>query len=272
MDDEGGALQKSLDRLDALDKLFGETVSQLEERSFSLVDGGFAAPVSEVVDFAQALRAVRQARVRALEVILRNPSLQASPALLQRARALRDGGSHWIDQYLGQVPDQMLPEGYSVQPLTDDFLERLLSPAERSQVMRRHLRCGTLLLPGRPRKGYQRHLSTARRCFALGLFDAAVAFCRSLVETAAVDALRASDQPQAGNVSRIEERRDLNDIIRLLQTRLPGEVVQRADAVRQAGNKVLHSRGEKSSCTEDDALKALLDTFSFIELALSPKT
>jgi hypothetical protein len=133
-------------------------------------------------------------------------------------------------------------------------------------VARRAARCGTIVVSERLPPNLIRLLGTVKRCFAIGLFDASIVFCRSLLEVAAFEFLAdRGDLPNGRNVASVLERSDLSALLDRIGPYVPAATIGGGHRVRKMANDVLHSKQQGRTPSEQDAFESIMATFGFIE-------
>lgn len=217
----------------------------------------------ELVRTAQELREV-------LYRLNRDGSVVLSRSDAKRLRLIVN--SEWYVQALEALEKVALKaEAYEVFEaggwFADKHIEQLFDPEDpdheaATMVGARLLRCGILVASTRlPRRAQQMMLSI-RRCYALGLFDAAVILCRTLIDVASSDFVRTQSstrlttypEPKLGARLRGEPIRSAVDR-QLLQD------VQRAV---ERGNVLVH-RLKVDDVLEKEALQIIRATCRFVE-------
>ena len=207
-------------------------------------------------------------------------------ALFELKTALARAGWHEVPEDLRrdlrrfreETRGLSLPNTYPIERADlDPFLGGLIhpmawaeldeSPPYAEGVLNRAVDCEPLIVAEKIHPRLALHLATARRCYVVGLHDAAVVFCHSLIEVAVFDFLNArNDLPR---VYRIENRGDgLAHLLGQLKSyrQIPAAALDKAHQVRKAGNDALHSTdGSGPALGDKAALEVIEKTVAFLE-------
>jgi len=191
-----------------------------------------------------------------------DPMPRLGRELAKKLRLIRDNRGYTIDS-LGRL-DRSDELDWDFSPeqgfLTGLWLAFTVDvEPDGNPIFLRAARIGSLVVGEQIPPQVARHLQTVKGCFAVGLFDAVVVFCRGLIEAAAYHFL--------------EERNDLPggpksgsfDLLVRLEAHKQAWMVDKAQKIRKLANDILHDKRRAASATESMALNAARDTFKFIE-------
>ncbi len=104
-----------------------------------------------------------------------------------------------------------------------------------------------------------------RECYALGLFQTTVIYCRAVIETGCFEALNRREN--LSNNSAIPDTREYS--LKVLMNSIKKYVYQgnweKADKVIKKADEILHSKRNDVIIKKDQAYDAIKDTFAIIE-------
>jgi hypothetical protein len=110
-----------------------------------------------------------------------------------------------------------------------------------------------------------RHFANLRECYALGLFEAAIVYCRAVIETGCFEALRRKGQVKLDpKFSDIREF-SLKVLMRSVKSFVYENNWDKANATIKKADEVLHSKRKKVVISEQEAFDAIQDTFALVE-------
>lgn len=124
---------------------------------------------------------------------------------------------------------------------------------------------GTLIVNESLPDHFVHHFQNLRDCYALGLFQTTVIYCRAVIETGCFEALRRKGKVRLD--PRIEDFREFN--LKALMNSIKSSVYpdnwDKANHVIKKANDILHSKRQKTNVTQTDAYNAIKDTFAIVE-------
>lgn len=240
---------------------------------FERCDQAIAAAVAarEEVDSQIAYRALAaRFQIRAWLFGLATP-VRLPPGVSARVRAIRNDSRFAVDSLAPSAKEAVVKEWLENTGTTGGVLDDIWAAQELTEelggnpMVGRAYRCGGLVLTSGVPPGLYRHAQTVKDCFAVGLFDAVVVFCRGLVEALAFEAARRRGySPRGAKVTNVDEV-TLVWCLRTLAQDVPTKVLDGVHQVRLRANQILHSKQEAAQTGEEDAFEAILHTFHFVE-------
>jgi hypothetical protein len=109
------------------------------------------------------------------------------------------------------------------------------------------------------------HFQNLRECYALGLFEATVIYCRAVIETGCFEALnRRENLLQKSSVPDTPEY-SLKKLMRSIKKYVHQGNWDNVDKVIKKADEVLHSKRNNITIIKDQAYDAIKDTFAIIE-------
>jgi hypothetical protein len=143
------------------------------------------------------------------------------------------------------------------EEFADRLRDLLISPLNPDHIAQREMEIGPAIVSQHVPPVVIGNLAKAKRCFALGLPEAAVVFCRCILETSLDSVLtKARRTPSFPSLNSLIAAAGRHDF-------LSDELVEMAHAVRIRANEVLHSTTGELSLEE--AKETLLQTWRIIE-------
>ena len=228
---------------------------------------------------AEAFKEALTAKNRVRDHLLGHPQVRAQGGLRQKLRNIRKNSGYAIDLLatLLQADQTQLTED-DIDELQDDFY-LYLDSEEDEESFRRSRRIGPVLsthtLPARVIE----NLEQVRRCFVIGLYPAAVIFCRAMVEAALFRAaesrgLLQSGRGTHGNTTDLAEWKLSELKHRARALRIPAAVWDpvfgdNQRAVGRLADRLLHSKREDVLVSENDALRCIEASNEMLEALFS---
>jgi hypothetical protein len=105
------------------------------------------------------------------------------------------------------------------------------------------------------------HFENLRECYSLGLFEAALIYCRAVIEVACYEWLKRKEL--------LNDNGDYDPSLEWMMKKLKGRVAPKkwSDAyeTKSISNGVMHSKKTVGGITEDFAFKSVCSTIIFVE-------
>lgn len=198
-----------------------------------------------------------------LKMLLR-PELNVWGLYESTLRSLHDEGRYGC---LGNRP-----------PIADEFIGGLLNADELAfaggedpdskwlAVEARLYQCSVIVAQHPLKPKVAKRMQTIRRCFALGLYDAAIVYCRTLVEFAVKEYLCRVGSPLLV-VRPMNRRPTLDDWLKSEQVKhAVGEKLQKkALALKNAVNDMVHAESRSDDISEAQCLDGITTTAAIVE-------
>jgi hypothetical protein len=195
--------------------------------------------------------------------------LKVDQGLALKLKKIRDNYGYMIDgvvevisKHTGEVYSQESEEGI-------DYVEALFTEGTADYVdeefFTRKNQVGTLLIGESLPDHFLHHFAKFRECYALGLFEATVIYCRAVLETGCFEALRRKGKVNPH--SKVEDLREysLKALMRSIKSLIYGKNWDAADKVIKKADDILHSKREKVIVSQEEAYAAIKTTFAVIE-------
>lgn len=205
-----------------------------------------------------------------------HPPLNVHPGLVIKLRKIRDNYGYYIDLVFEAVAQK---SGKSISQDAEedmDYVEALFTKGTASYVdenfFSRKNEVGTLIGCVSFPDHFINHFENLRECYSLGLYQAAVIYCRAVIETGCFEALRRKGKVSLG--SEVQDFREFH--LKALMNSIKPFVYEpnwnKADKVIKKAAGILHSKRQKTNIAQADAYNAIKDTFAIIEELFSPGT
>ena len=225
-------------------------------------------------DFWLHLEKTREAKMEIKELLASMGPLNVGRDLQQKLRKIRDNSGYRIDKIYGLLslvlhePQSQEEEDISV---SDAILEEG-SYVDHNFIRRRN-QVGTTITTHSLPATFAQHLDKLKECYALGLFEATVIYCRAVIESGAFEALRSRGLIRTGqNLQDIREfkLKFAMDDVRTLPGQPGRPLVSRntfegAKTVIKHADSILHSKNQRIGVAENDAYRYIKNTFQFVE-------
>lgn len=226
--------------------------------SDSLKDGNF-----EIID--QTLVAKKEVK----RLLSESKPLTVDRSLGLKIKKIRDNYGYTIDRVIDRL-SEITGTNFSQESEEDiDFVDALFSEGTADYVdegfFTRRNQVATLIVSESLPSHFVHHFLNLRECYALGLFEATVIYCRAVIETGCFEALR-----RRGKVNvrfKVEDIREfsLKMLLRSIKPFVYSGNWDNADKVIKKADSILHSKREKVVVTQEEAHDAFKDTFAIIE-------
>lgn len=150
-----------------------------------------------------------------------------------------------------------------------DYVDALFSEGTASYVdegfFTRKNEVGTLIVSQSLPENFVYHFQNLRECYALGLFQATVIYCRAVIETGCFEALRRRGQVRLD--SKVEDFREysLKKLMQSIKHYVYPNNWDKADKVIKKADSILHSKRQKVIVTQPEAYDSIKDTLAIVE-------
>jgi len=213
-----------------------------------------------------ALEAVLEAKKDVKRFLSQQEPLAIGPDLALKLKKIRDNYGYFIDLVLesfasvtGKLMSQESEAGL-------DYVDALFTKGTADYVdenfFSRKNQVGTLIGGRHLPAHISYHFTKLRECYALGLFEATVIYCRAVMETACFVALKARGD--------IKGERDIREfkmsaLMNSVRRYVPEQVWKESDKVVILAGNILHSKREKIVVSEEQAFDSVQSTFAIVE-------
>lgn len=186
-----------------------------------------------------------------------------------KLKKIRDNYGYTIDRVVEKLEritgTQISQESEENIDYVDALFSRQTADYVDERFFRRKNQIGTLVVSESLPDHFAQHFANLRECYALGLFHAAVVYCRAVIETGCFEALR-----RKGRVNRdakVDDIREfsLKELMRSVKPFVYRDNFDKAYAVIKKADEVLHSKRKKVVILEQEAFDAIQDTVAMIE-------
>ncbi len=195
--------------------------------------------------------------------------LNVGPDLRIKLKKIRDNYGYTIDRIVEAVERTTGTQISQESEENIDYVDALFSQGTADYIddnfFRRKNQIGTLVVSESLPDHFVQHFENLRECYALGLFRAAVVYCRVVIETGCFEALRRRRRVElAPKVADICEF-SLKELMRRVKPFVYETNWDKANAVIKKANDILHSKREEVVISEQEAFDVIQDTFAVVE-------
>lgn len=226
-------------------------------------------------EFCNFFEQVRHAKREIKRFLSEKPLIKVAPGLAQTLRKIRNNYGYNIDTLCNFFSNEL---GITISQESeedmdfDDLLDKLWGQGIVSYVDQgyfgRKNEVATIIVSQSLPSTILKRLDKIKECYALGLFEATVIFCRAVIEAGFFEYLKKRKliQPNKKVIYMDEYRlKELRERIKQLKV-LDDSLYKDEEETRHLANDVLHSKkSEKIEVSEQKALFAVKTTFAIIE-------
>jgi len=195
--------------------------------------------------------------------------LSVNSSLGLKLKKIRDNYDYTIDIVLNAITkktgkpfSQESEEGINDE---DDLISLGMADYVVEGFFTRKNEVGTLIVSETLPEHFVHHFQNLRDCYALGLFQATVIYCRAVIEAGCFEALRRRGKVRLdSNVEDIREFR-LKPLMYSIKPFVYRDNWDKADKVIKKADSILHTKRKKIIITQADAYNSIKDTFALIE-------
>ena len=244
-----------LTRLDALVKEF--------ERLDASISAGVKSDNLEII--VQTLDAKKKVK----RLLSECKPLKVHDSLKQKLKKIRDNYGYTIDR----VADAVLEiTGTSFSQESEDgidYIEALFNKGTADYVdegfFTRRNEVATLIVSESLPSHFVNHFQNLRGCYALGLFQTTVIYCRAVIETGCFEALHRRENLKYNSAVPDTREYSLKVLMRSIKQYVYQENWDKADKVIKKADEFLHSKRNEVIITKDQTYDFIKDTFAIIE-------
>jgi hypothetical protein len=195
--------------------------------------------------------------------------LKVERSLGIKLKKIRDNYGYTIDRVVDALAEITGTQFSQESEEGIDYVDALFSEGTADYVdegfFTRRNQVGTLIVSESLPDHFVHHFENLRECYALGLFQATVIYCRAVIETGCFEALcRRGEVKRDAKVNDFREF-SLKALMRSIKPFVYKSNWDKADKVIKRADNVLHSKREKVVVSENEAYDAIKDTFAIIE-------
>jgi len=198
--------------------------------------------------------------------------LKVDRSLGLKLKKIRDNYGYTVDHVLeslakntGITLSQESEEDMDFADLLEKAFTGDISGYVDRGVFTRRNQIGTLIVNESIPDHILHHYQNLRECYALGLFEATVIYCRAVIETGCFEALRRKGKVKLELRDRDIREYSLKALMNSIKPFVYRDNWDSADRVIKKADDVLHSKRKKIRVTQDEAYDAIKDTFAIVE-------
>lgn len=173
---------------------------------------------------------------------------------------------------LQEIRDKNLGEDPSWREFVyDEELEAaqdsLFNPYDPREIWEHAREIGTIIVGQSTPSIVSHYLDEIKLCYQYQLLNATIVFCRALLEVGLREFLRKQGVYKTNEKVIYLDECNLNGLIRECKEHnfLPRKSLNKLHAVRKKANRILHSSSKVTSCSQEETLSIVKDTFSVLE-------
>jgi ribosomal protein S20 len=150
-----------------------------------------------------------------------------------------------------------------------DYIDALFSEGTADYVdegfFTRKNEVATLIVSESLPSHFTYHFQNLRQCYALGLFQATIIYCRAVIETGCFEALNRRENLRKDSVVTDVREYSLKELMKSIKKYVYQGNWENADKVIKKADEILHSKRENVIINKNQAYNAIKDTFAIIE-------
>jgi hypothetical protein len=184
-----------------------------------------------------------------------------------KLKKIRDNYGYTIDRVMEAVERTTGTQMSQESEEDIDYVDALFSQGTADYVgenfFRRKNQIGTLVVSESLPDHFVQHVANLRECYALGLFQAAIIYCRAVIETGCFESVRRRGKlgPKGDDIREFS----LKALMRSVKPLVYETNWDKADETIKKAGDVLHSKRKKVVISEKEAFDAIQDTFAMVE-------
>lgn len=207
---------------------------------------------------------------RKVKRFLANRSVvHAGGDLVEKLRMIRDNYGYNIDRLVNlfekKTGQRFSQEAEDERDWIDALFEMGTADYVDQEFYRRRNEIGSLIANQSLPDAFLQNLNRIKECYALGLLEAAVIFCRSVIEAGVFESLRRKGIIQLGKNATDIRGSGLKDFMEKIKRLVNRRKYEEAWQVIKLANRLLHSKGNKIVLSEPKTLDSIKRTFAFLE-------
>jgi hypothetical protein len=186
--------------------------------------------------------------------------------LADKLRKIRDNKGYFVDKLCQGMSQEFDPDF--------DWMDALWTNGTADYVnqnfFKRRDEVGAIIVQQGLNDRFRSHLENIRDAYALGQYEAAIVFCRALIEVGVFEILTRKGVIRAvPGVTDIDAYRPRELMQKVKPYVRPQSLHQETIEVVKRANSLLHSKNPMSITSEKDALESIKTTFRFLEALYS---
>jgi len=254
-------MENDKDELAKLSRL-NELVSEFEKLDAS-ISAGVKCNNLEIID--QALEAKKKVK----RFLSESKPLNVHDSLKVKLKKIRDNYGYTIDRVI-EVLSEVTGTSFSQESEDGiDYIDALFSEGTADYVdedfFTRKNEVAILIVSESLPSHFVHHFQNLRECYALGLFQTTVIYCRAVIETGCFEALNRREKLRHNSAVQDTREYSLKVLMRSIKKYVYQGNWDNADKVIKKADEALHSKRNNVIITKDHAFDAIKDTFAIIE-------
>lgn len=186
-------------------------------------------------------------------------SVIADINITNKLRKIRNDKGYFIDD----IYDYFTKKVELENDVFDEGIDYLTEMYDPEEFAKRVHKVGAFIISKNFPDVILYHIINLKECFAIGLFEASLFYCRTLIESAGFEFLRRKGKIK--NNTNLNELRPV-DINRMLREFITEKVIFiKIEDIRRIANESLHPKKAYNEIIEQEAFDAIKSTFEFIE-------
>jgi hypothetical protein len=235
---------------------------------FEKLDKDFLAKTKSE-NLADAIMPVIEAKKEIKRFLADRPSFQASGDLEVKLKKIRDNDGYIIDEVCELVEEKL---GIAISQEAEDEIDWMDALFEKGtagyvdwEFFRRRNQVGSIIASQTLPDIFLHHLDKLKECYALGLFEATIIYCRAVIESGGFEALKRKGEIRSTKKEADIREYSLKALIKSIKRYVSRTNYDEAKDVIEYANNILHSKRKKIVVSENDAYDSIRSTFSIIE-------
>jgi hypothetical protein len=222
---------------------------EIEGKGISLEDHPIIVLINEIILLKKEIK----------KYLYYYASVVVDTNITNKLRNIRNDRGYFIDNIYDdfrkkiELKDDGFDEGI-------DYLTNMYDPEE---CARRVVKVGAFIISKNFPDIILYHIVNLKECFAIGLFQASLFYCRTFIESAGFEFLKRKGKLKS-NIN--NDKVNMSDIIYQLKQLINDKVIfYKIKEVINIANKSLHQKDHYHEVNEEEAFEAIKTTFGFIE-------
>lgn len=210
-----------------------------------------------------------EAKKKVKRFLSESKPLKVHDSLKLKLKKIRDNYGFVIDRAV-EVLSKVTGTPFSQESENGiDYIDALFSEGTADYVdegfFTRRNEVATLIvsesLPGH----FTHHFQNLRECYALGLFQTTIIYCRAVIETGCFEALNRRENLRHDSAVTNAREYSLKVLMNSIKKYVYEGNWEKADKVIKKADEILHSKQSNVITNKDQAYDAIKDTFAIIE-------
>ena len=227
----------------------------------------------EATDWLDAVDQTIKVKREIKRLLANKPQINVAPDLARKLKMIRDNYGYNIDKVfpdLAKTVEKYVGERISQEDEHEiDWVDELFTEGTADyvdwQYFRRKNQVGCIIGSQSLPEAFLSYLEKLKECYSLGLFEAAVIFCRGIIEAGVFEALKRRKIIRDNEKVRDIAKYNLKSLMERVKAHVSRSNHKEAWKVIDLANGILHSKHDRVIVSEDQTYDAIKSSFDIIE-------